>query len=183
MKTNSMTNEQILDIVYDLASARNMRIDDFVGKLQEDYGDPIFDTEGLPEEIIAELNDAKTLRQESRDAKRKSEEDARRKQEISAFRERFPDVRAEQIPDSVWEEVGAGMDLSHAYAYYLLTEQQNGGRAEQVNQGNAARSAAAMGDGSTEPTFSREEVERMSAKDVAKNYKNILRSMSKWKFN
>lgn len=182
MKTNSLTNDKILDAVYDLASACGMRIDEFITRLQEEYGDPQFKTEGLPEEVVAELQHAKALRKESRDAKRKSEDESRLKQEIAAFCERFPEVRAEQIPDSVWEEVTSGMDLPHAYAYYLVTQEKDSGRAEEVNRGNSARSAAALGDGSTEPSFTREEVERMSRKDVAKNYKNILRSMSKWKF-
>lgn len=182
MKTNSMTNDQVLDTVYDLASACGMRIDEFLTHLQEEYGDPQFETEGLPEEVVAELQNAKALRRESRDAKRKSEDEAKLKQEIAAFCDAFPEVRADQIPESVWEEVTAGMDLPHAYAYFLVTGEKADEHAEQVNRGNSVRSAAALGDGSTEPSFTREEVERMSQKDVAKNYKSILRSMSKWRF-
>ncbi len=182
MTTNSMTNDKILDAVYDLASACDMRIDEFVSLLQEQFGDPEFETEGLPEDVVAELQNAKALRKESRDAKRKAEAQSKQKEEIAAFCERFPDVRAEQIPAPVWEEVASGMDLPHAYAYYLVTEGKANGHADEVNRGNMERSAAAQSDGSTEPSFSREEVERMSQKDVAKNYKNILHSMKKWKF-
>jgi hypothetical protein len=63
-----------------------------------------------------------------------------------------------------------------------MTKESDGGHAQQVNLDNSQRSAAATGDGSTEPSFTREEVEKMSRGDVKKNYKNILRSMSKWKF-
>lgn len=182
MKTNSMTNDMILDTVYDLASACDMRIDEFVALLQEQYGDPSFETEGLPEEVVAELENAKALRKENRDAKRKSESQSKRAEEIADFCERFPDVRAEQIPDAVWQEVAAGTDLTHAYALYLVTEGKANGHADEVNRGNTERSAAAKTDGATEPSFSREEVERMSQKDVAKNYKNILHSMKRWKF-
>ncbi len=182
MTTNSMTNDKILDTVYDLASACGMRIDEFMTHLQEQFGDPDFETEGLPEEVVAELQNAKALRKESRDAKRKSEQESKQKEEIAAFCDRFPDVHAEQIPAPVWEEVAAGIDLPHAYAFYLVTEGKANGHADEVNRGNMARSAAAQSDGSTEPSFTREEVERMSQKDVAKNYKNILHSMKKWKF-
>lgn len=182
MTTNSMTNDKILDTVYDLASACGMRIDEFVTLLQEQYGDPEFETEGLPEDVVAELEHAKILRRESRDAKRKAEAQSKQNEEIAAFCERFPDVHAEQIPAPVWEEVAAGIDLPHAYAFYLVTEGREGSRADEINRGNMERSAAATSDGSTEPSFSREEVERMSQKDVAKNYKNILHSMKKWKF-
>lgn len=182
MKTNSISNDRILDTVYDLADVCGLRIDEFVARLQEEYGDPEFQTEGLPEEIVAELQNARTLRKESRDAKRKSEQESKLHEEIAAFRAQFPDVSAESIPESVWEEVAAGMDLNHAYAYYMVTQQAGGEHAEEVNRSTASRSAAAFSDGATEPSFTREEVERMSDRDVAKNYKNIVRSMGRWKF-
>lgn len=177
-----INNEQVLDIVYDLASASGMRIDQFLETLQEAYGDPSINTKDLPQEVVAELEQAKTLRKESRDAKKKEQASLKRKEDIAAFRKQFPQVKAQEIPDSVWEEVAGGMDLLHAYAYYLLTKESSGGHAEQVNLDNSERSAAATGDGSTEPSFTREEVEKMSRGDVKKNYKSILRSMSKWKF-
>jgi hypothetical protein len=62
-----------------------------------------------------------------------------------------------------------------------MTKGKKGDRADAVNKGNLERSAPALGEGSTEPSFTREEVERMSQKDVKKNYKNILHSMKKWK--
>lgn len=179
MKT--VNNEQVLDVVYDLASSMGLRIGEFLDRLQEDYGDPVFDTAGLPAEVIAELEHAKTLRKESRAAKRAGEEETRRNKDIAAFREQFPDLSAEEIPEEVWAEVASGMDLLHAYAYYLMTKGKKGDRADAVNKDNLERSAPALGEGSTEPSFTREEVERMSQKDVKKNYKNILRSMSKWK--
>lgn len=178
----TINNEQVLDVIYDLASANGMRIDQFVENLQEAYGDPAIDTADLPENVIAELEQAKILRKESRDAKKKQQDEAKRKADIEAFRQQFPEVKAEEIPDSVWEEVAGGMDLLHAYAYYLLTKESSGDHAQQVNLDNSERSAAAMGDGSTEPSFTKEQVEKMSRGDVKKNYKNILRSMSKWKF-
>ena len=178
----TINNEQILDIIYDLASANGMRIDAFVETLQEAYGEPSFDTAELPEEVVAQLEQAKTLRKESRDAKKKEQDAAKRKEDIAAFRKQFPEVKGSEIPDTVWEEVAGGMDLLHAYAFYLLTKDTDGDRASAVNEDNSARSAAATGDGSTEPSFTREQVEKMSRGDVKKNYKNILRSMSKWKF-
>lgn len=179
MKT--VNNETVLDVVYDLASGMGMRIGDFLDRLQADYGDPAIDTAGLPEEVVAELEHAKTLRKESRDAKRKQAETEQRDKDIAAFRQQFPDLSAGEIPEEVWEEVASGMDLLHAYAFYLMTKGKKGDHADAVNKGNLARSAPALGEGSTEPSFTREEVERMSQKDVKKNYKNILNSMRKWK--
>lgn len=178
----TINNEQVLDVIYDLASANGMRIDQFVETLKEAYGDPAIDTTDLPEDVIAELEQAKLLRKENRETKKKEQAAAKRKEDIDAFRKQFPEVKAQEIPESVWEEVAGGMDLLHAYAYYMLTKESDGGHAQQVNLDNSQRSAAATGDGSTEPSFTREEVEKMSRGDVKKNYKNILRSMSKWKF-
>lgn len=179
MKT--VNNEQVLDVVYDLASAMGLRIGEFLERLQADYGDPAIDTAGLPEEVVAELENAKALRKDSREAKRKQELADRQSKEIADFRAQFPTVAAADIPETVWAEVASGMDLLHAYAYYLMTKGKDGSHAVDVNKGNLERSAPALGEGSTEPSFTREEVERMSQKDVKKNYKNILRSMGKWK--
>ena len=176
-----VNNEMVLDAVYDLASGMGMRIGDFLERLREDYGDPMIDTDGLPENVVAELEQAKALRKESRDAKRKQAEAEARDKDIAAFREQFPDLSAGEIPEEVWQEVASGMDLLHAYAYYLMTKGKKGDRADAVNRGNLERSAPALGEGSTEPSFTREEVEKMSQKDVKKNYKHILNSMSKWK--
>ena len=178
----SITNEQVLDVVYDLADVCGMRIDEFIEHLQKEFGDPEFNTEGLPEDVIAELENAKTLRKESRDTKRKQEHDLAMRGEIEAFRKAFPDVNAEDIPESVWEDTTGGADLVHAYALYLIGEHGKGDRAEAVNRENELRSASAHSEGSTEPSFSREQVEKMTPKEVSKNYKNILRSMRSWRY-
>ena len=53
--------------------------------------------------------------------------------------------------------------------------------AENVNSKNSQMGAKAVSDGATEPVFSKESVEKMSDKDVKRNYKNILHSMKNWK--
>ena len=182
----TITNDEILDAVYDIADARGIRIDEFIAQLQEDYAElPMKYADGeLPEEVLAELESAKAMRREMRDSKRKSEEDAKLREDVAAFRELFPEVKPEDIPEEVWAEVSEGMDLKHAYALYALTGKQSGGHAEQVNRENASRAegaVAAANDGSTEPSFTPEQVEKMSAKDVAKNYKSILQSFKNWR--
>lgn len=180
----SISNDEILDAVYDIADARGMRVDEFVALLQEDYADvtPAQYAEGeLPEEVLAELESARAVKREMRESKRKSDEEASMRAEIEAFRELFPEVKAEEIPEEVWAEVADGTDLRHAYALYILAGQKSGGHAEAVNRDTSARSAAASGDGSTEPSYTPEQVERMSAREVAKNYQNVLRSFKNWR--
>lgn len=179
----TITNDEILDAIYDIADARGIRIDEFIQQLQEDYAElPVKYAEGdLPEEVLAELESAKAMRREMRDNKRKSDEEAALREDIAAFRELFPEVRPEEIPEEVWEEVAGGMDLKHAYALHVLTGKQSGGHAEAVNRETSERSAAAVSDGSTEPSFTPDQVEKMSAKDVAKNYQGVLRSFRNWR--
>lgn len=175
-----LTNDAILDIVYDIADERGMRIDDFLELLQRDYADSrvAYDDGTLPPEIVEELNSAKALRREMRESKRKADEDASLKADIAAFRELFPDVKTDEIPKTVWDEVSGGTDLRHAYALYAMTN-----RAEQANRDAASRSGAAASDvtGSTEPSFTPEQIERMSVRDIAKNYGNVVRSMKNWR--
>lgn len=178
----SITNEQVLDAVYDLADICGMRIDEFVTHLQEEYGDPEFDTEGLPEEVVEELQNAKALRKESRAAKRKKDKETALQSEIEAFHVQFPEVKADDIPADVWDDVSSGTDLLHAYALWYLTDRHKDDHAEEVNKETAFRSASVKNGGSTEPSFSREEVEKMSPKEVSKNFKNILHSMKNWKY-
>lgn len=176
-----INNEQILDTIYDLADSAGLRIDEFLERVEEEFGEQLPSLDGLPEEIANELSAARESKKEMRKQSRqkKSEEDANA--EIKRFREIFPEVAAEDIPDSVWEDVSNGASLAHAYALYLVSEDELRRHAEDVNDRNSKRGAAANSDGSTEPVFTKEQVEKMSGKDVKNNYKGILKAMKNWK--
>ena len=51
-----------------------------------------------------------------------------------------------------------------------------------MNRRNGETSAA-VGDPAAEQEITKEQVERMSGKDVRKNYKNIIHAMKNWRFN
>lgn len=174
-------NEQILDRIYDLADAAGLRIDDFMIKLEEDYGEKLPSLEGLPEDVISELNSARESKKEMRKQSRMQKSRQEASEEIKKFREIFPEVSPEDIPDSVWAEVEKGIPLTHAYALYTVTDDSMKRRAEEVNGRNSRTGIKANSDGSTEPVFTKERVERMSGKDVKNNYKSILRAMKNWK--
>ncbi len=178
-----INNEQILDTLYDLASAQGMRIDQFLEHIEDTFGEPMPSTEGLPEDVAAELvkarDDKKEMRRMNRIEKSKKETNA----EIKRFRELFPEVSSEDIPEEVWEDVSNGASLAHAYALYLVTQENLNQRAKDVNSKNSMRGAYASSDGATEPVFTKEQVERMSDKDVKSNYKGILKAMKNWRFN
>ena len=65
-----INNEAILDLIYDLADQNGLRIDDFIEKVEEEFGEQPIDTEGLPENIIAELEAAKSYRAKERKSER-----------------------------------------------------------------------------------------------------------------
>jgi hypothetical protein len=177
-----MTNEQILDAIYDLADEKNMKIDDFILQMQADFEAGLSKSrEGLPEEIIDELENARMLKKENRLSKKQSELSENIRNEAKRFKEVFPDVNPQDIPDSVWDTVAEGIPLLYAYALYTITEKLDSDYAGKVNNENSSRAAIKTGDGETEPSFTKEQVEAMSPKEISKNYKGILKSISKWK--
>ena len=62
MKT--INNEKILDVIYDLADSNGMRIDRFLELIEEEFGAQPISTEGLPEEIVTELENARLTARE-----------------------------------------------------------------------------------------------------------------------
>ncbi len=181
MKT--INNEQILDTIYDLADMAGLRIDEFLLKVEEEFGEQPTSLEGLPESIVAELTNARELKKEARRQDRIKQSEDETANQVKLFREFFPEASPEDIPESVWEEVAAGVPLAHAYALYIITQDSMDRYAQDVNKRNFQKSAPAESDGSTEPIFTKEEVEKMSGRDIKNNYKNILKAMKGWRFN
>ena len=61
-----INNEEILDKIYDLADAQGLRIDEFMVRLEEDFGEALPSLDGIPEEIASELIDARESKKELR---------------------------------------------------------------------------------------------------------------------
>ena len=179
MKT--INNEAILDLIYDLADENGLRIGEFIERIEEEFGEQPIDTSGLPDRVIAELEAAKGYKNEQRTIKRKKQQESDMQADIKRFRELFPDTSAEEIPDSVWAEVENGVPLAHAFALYTVTQQSIQALADEVNRRNGNASAAATNEGTSEPLFTKEAVEKMSQKDIKSNYKNILKAMKSWR--
>lgn len=177
-----INNEKILDTVYDLADSLGLRIDEFLDRVEEEFGEQPIDTNGLPENIVNELNQARDARKQQRKLARDQKSSEEISGDIRRFREVFKDVSADDIPDTVWEDVQNGASLVHAYALYLIESDRDSARAESINRKNGESGAAAGSDGSLEPVFTKEQVEKMSGKDVKKNYKNILKAMKNWRY-
>ena len=178
-----INNEQILDIIYDLADGAGLRIDEFLERVEEEFGEQPISTDGLPTEIVNELAEARETKKQQRRNARLQKSNEEMGAEIKRFRELFPDVSADTIPDEVWDDVQSGATLSHAYALYLASTNALARYADDVNKRNSSVGAYASSEGSTEPVFTKEQVEKMSNKDIKNNYKGILRAMKNWKYN
>lgn len=178
-----INNEQILDTIYDLADSMGLRIDQFIERVEEEFGDQPINTAGLPQDVVNELNNARENKKNQRKIDRQKKNETEMTQEIKKFREIFPDVSPEDIPETVWEDVQNGATLSHAYALHIASQDALNRYASGVNERNGKAGAYASSDGSTEPVFTKEQVEKMSNKDIKSNYKGILNAMKNWKFN
>lgn len=177
-----INNETILDTVYDLADAAGLRIDEFMRRVEETFGSKEASLEGLPEEVAQELIAARESKKQLARDRREKERESANSAEIRSFREIFPDVSADDIPEEVWDDVANGATLSHAYALYAARQSRLDDYAADVNRRNGETSAG-VGDPAAEQEITKEQVERMSGKDVRKNYKNIIHAMKNWRFN
>lgn len=177
-----INNEQILDIIYDLADMNGIRIDELIERIEEEFGEQLPELDGIPEEIAEELKTARESKKEMRKQNRQKESEKETEAEIKVFRELFPEVATDEIPDEVWEDVAKGASLSHAYSLFLVKNEMLKKHAEGINERNSEKGAFANSDGSTEPVFTKEQVEKMSGKDVKSNYKGILKAMKNWRF-
>ncbi len=178
-----INNEQILDTIYDLADGLGLRIDQFLERVEEEFGEQPINTDGLPEEVVNALDEARENKKSQRRQARAQKSSEEMSAEIKKFREIFPDVSADDIPETVWEDVQNGETLSYAYAYHLATSDALNRYADGINQRNSNAGAYASSDGATEPVYTKEQVEKMSGKEIKNNYKNILSAMKNWKFN
>lgn len=176
-----INNEQILDTLYDLADGLGLRIDEFLMRVEEEFGEQPIDTEGLPAEVIEELERGRSYKLFKNRAEREKRASDEMNAEIKRFRESFPDVDSDSIPESVWADVQAGIPLAYAYALYSVTLDGINKIASRVNRRNGDLEARAVSNGSTEPSFTKEQVEKMSGKEVKSNYKSILKAMKNWR--
>ena len=128
-------------------------------------------------------SEIETLRKQNEELMRELEErkklTSRLESEISEFSDMFPDVPLGDIPDSVWAEVKSGLPLSAAYARHERKRVLEEKRAEKVNN-TARESSSGSVSGSTDYYYTADQVRKMSASEVKKNYSHIINSMKHW---
>ena len=133
---------------------------------------------GINEEAIAHLKaeiEALSLMLE-----KKNKEYERIFLELAEFAMVFPKRAIENIPQEVWESMKNGVPLSAAYALYEKKKEADENNIREVNRINAERSSGAISSGADGGYYSPDEVRKMTAKEVKKNYNLIIESMKKW---
>ena len=146
--------------------------------------------EELQTDEKAEEKDEASFEGELEELRRKNEEltreleerrsmSGRLESEIYEFSEMFPDVALVEIPESIWAEVKSGLPLSAAYARHERKRALGEKKAAEAN--NAAREGSSGSvSGTPDYYYTADEVRKMSASEVKKNYSHIINSMKRW---
>ena len=139
--------------------------------------------EMAPQPEAKDENELETLRMQNEELRRELEERKaiaeRLESEIGEFSEIFPDVPLSEIPDDIWNDVKKGIPLSASYAKHEKKRMMNEAYALSVNNSSAEKSSGSV-TGSTDRYYSPDEVRKMSASEVKKNYSHIISSMKHW---
>lgn len=100
--------------------------------------------------------------------------------ELAEFAVNFPRTSMGSITDEVWESVKGGVPLSAAYALYEKKKEADENAIRELNRINAERSSGAISSTADGGYYSPDEVRKMTAYEVKKNYNLIIESMKKW---
>lgn len=171
-KKYDMTTQEYLDAVADQQEAEAI--------------EQLADEKGLPEDVARELYESKKFREQYLQTQQLQSEEQRQKKMLQDFIETYPDVKADQIPSDVWKIFEQGVDLVSAYARYEnqnLRQQLNEiSESKKINQENQMASTGSVkGQGSPQNlTFTKEQVRKMDADEVSKNYSQVIESMKHW---
>lgn len=142
----------------------------------------------VPEEVIQELVENKKFREKYETEQQKAEREKAQERDFQQFLESYPSVKPDEIPVSVWEEVESGKSLIDAYMKHenkLLKEKLGlTNKQESIQQRNQENASASIGsvksNGESAPFFTKDQVTKMSTKEVNDNWKAINESMKKW---
>lgn len=140
-----------------------------------------YQSQDVPDEVIYELIENKKFREKYETEKQQQELQTKQQMDFQNFLEAYPDVKPDSIPVNVWQEVEQGKSLVDAYMKHenrLLKQKLN---IEQKNQENAGASIGSIkSDGNSSTFYTKEQVSKMSTKEVNENWKAINESMKKW---
>ena len=120
------------------------------------------------------------LQKELSDLREEHARAERQQRELQEFAELFPEVSLDSVPSEILTQTA--LPLTAAYALYLCKQRQLERAAGEINAKNAEKSSGALqNDGNEGGLFTREEIKKMTQKEVHRHYQTILKSLQKKK--
>lgn len=163
-KTETEEDKELADAVADIADAM----------ADGNINEPEMSQEELVESLSAEIEALKIELEE-----KKAESD-RILRELAEFAAKYPKKTIDSISREVLDSVKEGMSLDSAYASYKKKKEADESVINEVNRINAERSTGAINSAADSGYYSPDEVRKMTAYEVKKNYNLIIESMKKW---
>jgi DNA-directed RNA polymerase alpha subunit len=106
----------------------------------------------------------------------------RQDREKKIFGELYPKVAVDEIPDTVLKEAKEeGIPLAAAYALYARRLELENEKAAEKLINSGVRTSGAVGRQPSEQLFSIDQIRAMSAKEVKRQYRAVMKSLAKGK--
>ena len=175
-KRENISEEIQEELLEKIASKEDVATDEEDSEHEENSSDEL--AEILDNDEIKHLKDEIEALKSALEAKKKEQE--RIFAGLAEFAMNFSKVSMDSIPDEVWESVKNGASLSDAYSLYEKKREADESIVREVNRINAERSSGAISSAADGGYYSPDEVRKMTAYEVKKNYKLIIESMKKW---
>lgn len=106
----------------------------------------------------------------------------RQDREKKIFGELYPKVAVDEIPDAVLKEAREeGIPLAAAYALYARRLELESEKAAEKLINSGVRTSGAVGRQPSEQLFSIDQIRAMSAKEVKRQYRAVMKSLAKGK--
>ncbi len=135
---------------------------------------------GRDEELSLLKEELASLRKELRERIELDRANERMMGELAEFEEYFPQTSVSEIPPDIWEKVRRGASLSSSYALHLRKSELEKQKIGDFNKKNRRMSTGSLENGEAEKYLSRDEVKKMTPKQVKQNYDAIMESMRHW---
>lgn len=168
--------EELMEVIEEVAKAEDVAVEAQSNEVAESDADEVTE-ETREDEIGALCAEIETLRAELEEKRAECE---RIFADLKEFALTFPKRTVASITEDVWERVREGVPLAAAYALIEKKREASEGYAQEINRRNAERSSGAISSAADGGYYSPEEVKKMTAYEVKKNYNLIIESMKKW---
>lgn len=93
----------------------------------------------------------------------------------------YPELSPDEIPEEVFDKTEMGKGLAGEYLVYKALLDLKKAEEEKKDEENSSSAPPEVKDIAEDAFFTYDKVKNMSRDEIRKNYKNIIKSMEKWK--